>query len=158
MSPVTRHNAMRRYGVEASSTGKPSPCANPTPSAKHGNSITSVKGLRIDQYSIQEVGRHVLAGGGWGSTTGRMHTSACDPHVTNKTAAFFLKALATAAEDNVAPLQFAQPWSCREMLRRVVDLPSFSLVSCIPSSRTKTRATRVLETKSKCIPYWVNFN
>lgn len=98
--------------MEPSSTGKPSPCANPTPSAKHGNSITSVKGLGIDQYSIQEVGRHVLAGGGWlvgvgGSTTGRMHTSACDPHVTNKTVAFFLKALATATEDNVAPLQFA---------------------------------------------------
>jgi hypothetical protein len=58
-----RNDAIRRHGVEPSGTGNPSPCSNPTPSAKHGNSITSVKGLGIDQYSIQEVGRHVLTEG-----------------------------------------------------------------------------------------------
>ena len=39
------------------------PTVIPRRQPKHGNSITSVKGLGIDQYSTHEVGRHVLTGG-----------------------------------------------------------------------------------------------
>jgi len=45
------------------STSNSAPTVIPRRQPKHGNSITSVKGLGIDQYSIHEVGRHVLTGG-----------------------------------------------------------------------------------------------
>lgn len=59
---TTQHDA-RRYGVEPWSTSNSAPSVIPRRQPKHGNSITSVKGLGIDQYSIHEVGRHVLTGG-----------------------------------------------------------------------------------------------